>query len=167
MTTAEALRDAQARLSAAGIGDARLEAEVLLSHALQLSRSTLLARLRETLIPDGRAASEALLSRRLNHELTAYIIGCKEFYELELACTTGALIPRPETELLVEYALGQLRGPLRADARVEQKAVLGQGEPASWQVRSNWRARIATARTAVASCPSRPSPRPSDIAGSS
>ncbi len=111
MTTAEALRDAQARLSAAGIDDARLEAEVLLSHALQLSRSNLLARLRETLIPAGQTAFEALLRRRLGHEPTAYIIGCKEFYGLELACTPAALIPRPETELLVEYALGQLRGP--------------------------------------------------------
>ncbi|MCH8993885.1 MAG: peptide chain release factor N(5)-glutamine methyltransferase [Chloroflexi bacterium] len=111
MTTAEALRDAQARLSAAGIDDARLEADVLLSHALRLPRSTLLARLRETPNPDGQATFEALLRRRLGHEPTAYIIGCKEFYGLELACTPAALIPRPETELLVEYALGRLRGP--------------------------------------------------------
>ena len=111
MTTAEALRDAESRLRAAGISDARLEAEVLLGHALQLSRSTLLARLRETLGSEARTAFGALLRRRLASEPTAYIIGRKEFYGLELACTPAALIPRPETELLVEYALSRLRGP--------------------------------------------------------
>jgi len=107
-TFAHALRDAEARLRAAGIDDdARLEAEVLLCHALGVSREQLFARLREP-IADRRDAFEALLRRRLAREPTAYIVGHKEFYGLDLACTPDALIPRPETELLVDEAIGWL-----------------------------------------------------------
>lgn len=109
MTLAEALHDAQARLRAADIDDAWLEAEVLLCHALSMSREALFVRLQEPLRAEARTAFEALLRRRLAHEPTAYIVGHKEFYGLELACTPAALIPRPETELLVEYAIGWLR----------------------------------------------------------
>ena len=101
----ETLRDAESRLREAKIEDARLEAEMLLCHALSLTREALFARLREPLPTDAYAAFESLLRRRLDHEPTAYIVGRKEFYGLRLACAPAALIPRPETELLVEAAI--------------------------------------------------------------
>lgn len=112
-TTAELVADAEAALVRAGVpaDDARLEAEVLLAHASGISRSALLARL-----PDGaRAPADfcGMVERRCAREPLAYIVGHREFYGMELACGPGALIPRPETELLVETALGELsrRGP--------------------------------------------------------
>lgn len=111
VTLAKTLHDAATRLRAAGIDDAPLEAEVLLRHALGLGRAALLARLQEPLAREGRSAFAALLRRRLDREPTAYILGSSEFYGLELFCTADALIPRPETELLVEFALARLQQP--------------------------------------------------------
>ena len=107
-TLGEVLRDARDELAKAGIEDARIEAEVLLCHALGVTREALFARLREPL-PDA-APFAALIRRRLAHEPTAYIAGHREFYGLDLLCTPDALIPRPETELLVELALDWVRG---------------------------------------------------------
>lgn len=110
MNLAEVLQRAEGRLSASGIDGARLEAEVLLCHALDLTREQLYARLTDELDAAGLARLESLLLRRLAHEPVAYIIGRREFYGLELACTPAALIPRPETELLVELALAWVKG---------------------------------------------------------
>ncbi len=109
MTLEEALRAAQSDLAAAGIEDAWLDAEVLLRHALRLDRVHLLSRLRDPLFPPEHASFQALVRRRLAHEPTAYIVGHREFYGLELETTPAALIPRPETELLVEEVLNALR----------------------------------------------------------
>jgi release factor glutamine methyltransferase len=105
-----------ARSLAAISDDARLEAEVLLAYALGVGRSRLLA-LGDS-APDAiaRARFEALLRRRLAREPLAYITGSREFYGVDLACTPAALIPRPETELLVDIALEELRR--RPPARV-------------------------------------------------
>ncbi len=83
---------------------------MLLRHALSLSREALFARLQEPMSVKRRAAYSKLLLRRVAHEPTAYIVGHKEFYGLELACTPAALMPRPETELLVELALDWVKG---------------------------------------------------------
>ena len=109
MTLAEALGKARRRLRAVGIEEAGLDAEVLLRRALEISREALLARLQEPLPAGPRAVFEAFLQRRLAHEPTAYIVGHKEFFGLDLACSRAALIPRPESELLVEYAIDWLR----------------------------------------------------------
>ena len=116
MTLAETLREASTRLLKVGVDDPRLEAEVLLCHALGVERETLFARLQEPLRLELQALYEALVYRRLEHEPTAYIIGHKEFFGLDFACSPAALIPRPETELLVETAIEQLRerGPVLA-----------------------------------------------------
>jgi release factor glutamine methyltransferase len=84
----------------------RLEAELLLAHALGLSRASLLARLRETV-----AVSQVmpLLARRLNHEPLAYIFGEWEFFGLPFFVQAPLLVPRPETEHLVEVALDFLK----------------------------------------------------------
>ena len=80
----------------------RLEAELLLAHALGLSRASLLARLRDSA---DVSCVEPLLARRLNHEPLAYIFGEWEFFGLPFYVQTPLLVPRPETEHLVEVAL--------------------------------------------------------------
>ena len=109
MTLAEALREASARLLKAGVDDPRLEAEVLLGHALDVEREELFGKLREPLGLQPQASYETFVDRRMAHEPTAYIIGHREFFGLEFACSPAALIPRPDTELLVETAIDQLR----------------------------------------------------------
>jgi release factor glutamine methyltransferase len=96
---------ATAALKENRIESPQLDAEVLLAHSLGLSRSELYVHL------DGRPSAEAeetfrtLVSRRLQHEPVAYITGQKEFYGLGLQVDGRVLIPRPETETLVEVAL--------------------------------------------------------------
>jgi release factor glutamine methyltransferase len=114
---AQALRAATDLLHATGIEDAPLEAEVLLRHALRLDRAHLYSRLQETSIPGDEAAFRSLLARRLTREPTAYIVGRREFYGLDLETTPAALIPRPETELLVEAALARACLPGRRPSR--------------------------------------------------
>jgi release factor glutamine methyltransferase len=104
-TYAEAVDAARARLDLAQIDDARLEAELLLAHALATDREHIIASARETLGARDHAAYDALLARRLRHEPLAYITGHREFYGLNIACSAAALIPRPESELLVDVAL--------------------------------------------------------------
>ena len=131
MTLAQVLHDAEARLRAASIDDARLEAELLLCMALELTRKGLFTRLQEPLAKDAQTTFEALLRRRLAHEPTAYIVGRKEFYGLEFACTPAALIPRPETELLVDEAIDWLqrreRGLQSNEERILRPSVVDVG----------------------------------------
>ncbi len=105
MTIAEALVAARRRLEDTGIEDAALEAEVLLRHVLGLDRVQLFARTGNTIDDGALSAFQRLIERRLTHEPTAYIVGHREFFGLEFDTTPAALIPRPETELLVEEAL--------------------------------------------------------------
>jgi release factor glutamine methyltransferase len=104
-TLAHAIRDAAARLPG---DDARLEAELLLAHALQRPRSWFYAHAGDVLEPDDARAFEALLRRRDHGEPVAQIVGHRGFWSLDLAVTADTLIPRPETELLVELALEHL-----------------------------------------------------------
>jgi len=91
-------------LAKAGIDTARLDAEVLLAHACRSSRGALIAGLTSI---DGDAAEKfrAMIARRAAREPVAYIIGTKEFFSLDFEVTPAVLIPRPETETLVEAAL--------------------------------------------------------------
>lgn len=99
-TVVEAIRDATSRLSETS-DTARLDAEVLMAHALGVTRSQLLlGRMRDP-APEGFAA---LVGRRAAHEPVAYITGTAEFYGLELAVTPATLIPRGDTETLIEAA---------------------------------------------------------------
>lgn len=85
--------------------DARLEAELLLARALNLSRASLLARLGDPLDPGSAIRFAAMVARRAQAEPVAYILGHQEFYGLDFLVDRRVLIPRPETELLVERAL--------------------------------------------------------------
>jgi len=105
MTIAERLREA-----AAALGDLsdtpRLDAEILLAHALGVSRARLLADLNEPFVCPAFAP---LLARRMNHEPIAYILGEWEFFSMRLEVRPPLLVPRPETEHLVECALEHIR----------------------------------------------------------
>lgn len=105
MIATEALRRARQMLAARQIEEAGLEAELLLRHALQKSRAELYLDLNEALSPEKESIFWQLIKRRLNHEPTAYITGHREFYGLDLYVDRRVLIPRPESELLVEKAL--------------------------------------------------------------
>jgi release factor glutamine methyltransferase len=108
VTLAEALRCATKHFAALQVletANPRLEAEVLLQHALGFDRTQLYQHLRDEMPPDKEVAYHDLVWRRLCGEPTPYIIGRVDFYDIELALAPVAAIPRPETELLVEEAL--------------------------------------------------------------
>ncbi len=109
MNLQEALRHGTHLLAQAGSDEANLEAELLLGQALAVDRVHLYQRLRDELPPDREQAYRALLERRLAHEPTAYILGHKEFYGLEFEVSPAAIIPRPETEVLVELVVAFAR----------------------------------------------------------
>ncbi len=105
MNVKEALGQARDVLVAKHIGDANLEAEVLLRHTLSLSRVQLYLQFDRELGARENEDFWQLVGRRLNHEPAAYIIGHREFYGLDFYVDGDVLIPRPESELLVETAL--------------------------------------------------------------
>lgn len=122
MTTLRvAARAARDRLLAAGVAEdeieAEIEAEVLLRHAMdpvrEVSKSYLYARFEDQIEPAVSQRFGALLARRLAREPTAYITGHREFYGLDFRVTADVLIPRPETELLVESAIGLAQAYVR------------------------------------------------------
>jgi len=102
----ELLRDAEARLSAAGVGSPRVDAELLLAEVLGTSRVGLLTA--GTVEPAGAATFAEAVRRRVAREPLQHIIGRAPFRHLELAVGPGVFIPRPETELLVDEVLARL-----------------------------------------------------------
>ncbi len=106
ITIQEALVDARHMLSGE---EASLEAEVLLMHALGIDRARLFQRLGDQLTGQDSAVFAGLLARLRAHEPLAYIIGHREFFGLDFEVTPAALIPRPETETLVELAIAFAR----------------------------------------------------------
>lgn len=131
MTTPTILRDiwltGAAQLNAAEIEDARFEAEVLLRHATGLSRAQLYASLTDEVDPAALERFEAAVSERTSRKPLAYITGTREFYRLEFRVTPDVLIPRPESELLVDAALDHMR---QARIRTAQVADVGAGSGA-------------------------------------
>lgn len=115
MTVAQALREAASALTASS-DTPRLDAELLMAEALGVSRSDLLLRHMQAPAPAGYAA---LVERRLRHEPVAYILGRQEFFGLEFRVSPAVLIPRGDSEVLVEAALAALNaGGRRKAARV-------------------------------------------------
>lgn len=92
-------------LEAAGIPDARLEAEVAVMHVMRMVRQDLFSRQETEVAPPQERDLAQLLERRLKREPLAYILGRREFYGINLRVNANVLIPRPETESLVEHAL--------------------------------------------------------------
>ena len=112
MTLDELQADAAKRLVAAGIdpGEARTEARLLLSHISGFSREELYLRPHTVLSPTEAQQFELLLARREKREPLAYILGEREFYGLTFRVTPAVLVPRPETEFLVEAVIQTLQG---------------------------------------------------------
>lgn len=114
------LDGARQRLLAAGVSpeEARLDAELLARHVLGWDRARLIVS-RDEPVPDSSAETfEALVRRRAAREPTAYILGHKEFWGLDFLVSPGVLIPRPETELIIEETrrlLERASRPLVAD----------------------------------------------------
>jgi release factor glutamine methyltransferase len=104
-TIAAVLRQAVEQLDGAS-ASARLDAEVLLANCLEQSRSFLHSHAGEALSPAARERFLHSVARRRRGEPVAYITGRREFWSLELEVNPHVLVPRPETELLVEFALG-------------------------------------------------------------
>jgi release factor glutamine methyltransferase len=111
------IREGTGSLRDSGSETARLDAELLLGHVLRADRATLLAIPDAPVGADHAATFRDLVERRATGEPVAYIRGIKEFYGLALAVDRRALIPRPETELLVEVGLERLRRMLTERAR--------------------------------------------------
>ncbi|MDQ2834196.1 MAG: peptide chain release factor N(5)-glutamine methyltransferase, partial [Acidobacteriota bacterium] len=110
MTLRQTLKAAGTRLSADPHlhATASRDAELLLLHTLELSRATLLAYPEREITDKQQSAYEQSILRRLQHEPVQYITGQQEFYGLPLHVTRDVLIPRPETEHLVEAVLHRL-----------------------------------------------------------
>ena len=105
MTVGEALRLAEQRLAEAGVDTPRVDAELLLAHVLGTSRTGVHER-RDQDVPDE---FDALFERRRQREPLAYVLGEWGFRRLVLNTDARALVPRPETEIVVERCLALLR----------------------------------------------------------
>lgn len=112
MTLSDALRAATVQLAVAS-DTARLDAELLMAHALGLSRGDMLLRQRDLTVPD---TFPALLARRLDGEPIAHITGTRDFWTISLSVTPDTLIPRPDSETLIEAAIDHFTG--RAPATI-------------------------------------------------
>ena len=122
--TRDALDGAITAITAAGCETPRLDAELLLADALGVSRERLIVD-RDLVVegPAVRAFQNAVRRRAVQREPVAYILGRRGFRRLELAVDPRALIPRPETELLVEIGLGQPRAARVLDVGTGSGAV--------------------------------------------
>ena len=105
-------------LSAAGVESPRLDSEVLLRHALGIDQAEFYLRLDESIAPDVERRFWELLRRRARREPVAYITGRKEFWSLDFAVTPDVLIPRPETEVLVETALERAQSMIKSPLKI-------------------------------------------------
>ncbi len=120
-TVRAALKEATERLAATS-DTARLDAELLMAHALGVSRTELLLRHMDSEAPAGLTS---ILDRRLKHEPIAYILGSQPFYGLDLAVSPAVLIPRGDSETLIDVAQAA-----RADRPTKRILDLGTGSGA-------------------------------------
>lgn len=107
-TIASARQAMTETFSAAGIDSADADARLLIAHALDIDRATLATHGHRVLTPVELEKIEVLAARRLKREPVAYILGRKEFWSLSLAVTPDVLVPRPETETVVELVLDEV-----------------------------------------------------------
>lgn len=116
-TILELLKWTTAHFTSKDVENPRASAEILLAHTLGCRRIDLYVRYEQPLVAEELSRFKSLIKRRLRREPVAYIVGQKEFWSLALAVTPDVLIPRPETEHLVELALrlmaGEKAGPLK------------------------------------------------------
>src|SRR4051812_12195106 len=128
-TIGECLAEASQRLRVAGSETARLDAEVLLGWAIGIDRTGIVAHSDAPVGPDARARFDAAIERRAAGEPVAYIRGIKEFHGLAFGVDPRALIPRPETEALVDAAIEEVMGRLAARAGEAGSGAGAGGDP--------------------------------------
>jgi release factor glutamine methyltransferase len=107
-TIAQARRALSESFRQAGIDEAEADARLLIAHALKLDRAGLMVHNERVLTPDETSAIDALAARRLKREPVSRIFGIKEFWSLSLQVSDAVLVPRPDTETVVEEALDWL-----------------------------------------------------------
>jgi release factor glutamine methyltransferase len=110
MTAAALLADAAATLAAAGVAAPEWDAERLLGHVLGWDRATLVASPRDEVPAEAEARFRAVVARRAARVPLQHLLGTQAFWKHEFLVTPDALIPRPETEVLVEVSLGLVKG---------------------------------------------------------
>ncbi len=106
MTIKETLAQASECLSSANISSARLDAELLLAHVLKKNRVFLLTHGEKPLAPSRLKTYRALIGKRFKHYPLAYLTGHKGFYGLDFLVTPDVLVPRPESELIIDLVKG-------------------------------------------------------------
>uniref|UniRef100_UPI00352ACE60 N5-glutamine methyltransferase family protein n=1 Tax=Micrococcus sp. HSID17228 TaxID=2419507 RepID=UPI00352ACE60 len=147
------LRDAAARLTAAGIDSPRVDAELLLAHVLGLDRGALLARVFAGAVaePAQAAAFETLIGRRAAREPVQHLTGVAHFHGLDLAVGPGVFIPRPETERLGETVVADVAA--RHAAGVVWDSGAGSGARARARARGGGEGGALVALAGVAAGP--------------
>ncbi len=123
-SVSEAIRLVAQAFRPAGIEEADADARLLIGHALHLDRARLIAQSDRILEAREIAVVSVLAARRLKHEPVSRIVGQKEFWSLALAVTPDVLVPRPETETIVEGALDYV---VRGGLRMEKLRILDIG----------------------------------------
>lgn len=130
-TVLDVVRWTTARFSERGLGTPRLDAELLVAHVLSLPRLQLYVQFERPLSPDELAALRALIKRRQAGESVAYLTGRKEFWKLEFAVDARVLVPRPDTETLIEEAIARLGAQAEGEAAAAPRiADVGTGSGA-------------------------------------
>ena len=107
--------------------EAKYEALLLLQHAIKVNHAWLIAHENEFLTDNQIKAFQTLLSRRLKGEPIAYILGYRDFYGLHFKVSSGTLIPRPDTETLVDAALGKIQPSINHPKNIDQPYILDLG----------------------------------------
>lgn len=112
--------------------ESRFETQLLLLHVIDKSRAWLIAHDNDALPIESEASFQTLLNRRLNGEPIAYILGYREFYGLSLKVTPDTLIPRPDTETLIEAALAKIsQNPLSSAPVILNSSTIDSSDNAS------------------------------------
>ncbi len=125
MHLGEAVKEAALRLSEAGVETPLLDAQLLAAYVVGCSRENVIAHPERDLTGPEASLFSSVLEKRASRYPLAYILGRKEFYGLEIAVEPGVLVPRPETELLVEECLRRVKSesPVIADVGVGSGAI--------------------------------------------
>jgi release factor glutamine methyltransferase len=143
----DVLRWTTSRFQQRQLPSARLDAEVLIAAALGTSRVQLYVQFERPLGPDELANIRELVRRRQNGESVAYVVGKKEFFGLELAVDARVLVPRPDTETLVDEALARWRERTVASVEAPQDLEQAPAEPGEEIPPADGEADTASSRT--------------------
>jgi release factor glutamine methyltransferase len=117
-TVLDVVRWTTARFAERGLGTPRLDAELLVAHVLALPRLQLYVQFERVLTPEELGALRDMIKRRQGGESIAYLTGRKEFWKFEICVDARVLVPRPDTETLIEEALARLGEPGDVPARI-------------------------------------------------